>query len=87
MSATTRLQLSAMMFLQFFVWGSWNVTAANYLSTIGFTASNIGSFYSIGPIAGIISPFFVGMIADRFFSTHRHFFVHRLYSDHSKGIG
>lgn len=71
MSATTRLQLSAMMFLQFFVWGSWNVTAANYLSTIGFTASNIGSFYSIGPIAGIISPFFVGMIADRFFPAQR----------------
>lgn len=71
MSAKIRLQLSAMMFVQFFVWGSWNVTAANYLKTIGFTGDDIGSFYAVGPIAGMISPFFVGMIADRFFPAQR----------------
>lgn len=56
-----------MMFLQFFIWGSWYVTAPNYLSTIGFGAGDFGWTYAVGPIAGMISPFFVGMIADRFF--------------------
>jgi nucleoside transporter len=60
-----------MMFVQFFVWGSWYVTAPNYLGTIGFTAADFGWTYSVGPIASVISPFFVGMIADRFFPAQR----------------
>jgi len=64
-------RLSAMMFLQFFIWGAWYVTAPIYLVTIGFTAADIGWTYSVGPIAGMLSPLFVGMIADRFFSTER----------------
>jgi len=67
MSAKNRLLLSLMMFLQFFIWGSWYVTGPNYLSTIGFKAEDFGTMYSVGPIAGMIAPFFVGMIADRFF--------------------
>jgi nucleoside transporter len=62
----TSLRLSVMMFLQFFVWGAWYVTAPNYLGTIGFTAGDFGWTYSVGPIAGIITPLFVGMVADRF---------------------
>ncbi|MBA3314491.1 MAG: nucleoside permease [Planctomycetaceae bacterium] len=65
------VRLSVMMFLQFFVWGAWYVTAAKYLSTIGFSGSDIGTTYSVGPVAAILSPFFVGMIADRFFATER----------------
>lgn len=64
-------RLSAMMFLQFFVWGAWYVTAYLFLGKIGFAGGEIGWTYSVGPIAGIISPFFVGMIADRFFSTEK----------------
>ena len=60
-----------MMFLQFFIWGSWYVTGPNYLSTIGFKAGDFGTMYSVGPIAGMIAPFFVGMIADRFFPAQR----------------
>ena len=60
-----------MMFVQFFVWGSWYVTAPNYLGTIGFDAGDFSWTYSIGPIASMISPFFVGMIADRFFPAQR----------------
>jgi nucleoside transporter len=51
------------------------VTAPNYLGTIGFTAEDFGWTYAIGPIAGMISPFFVGMIADRFFPAQRVFGV------------
>ncbi len=71
MDAKTRVQLSVMMFVQFFIWGAWYVTAPNYLNTIGFTANDIGWTYTIGPLACIISPFFVGMIADRFFAAQK----------------
>ena len=71
MNLTLRLQLSLMMFVQFFIWGAWYVTAPNYLSTIGFTATDFGLIYTVGPVAGMISPFFVGMIADRFFPAQR----------------
>ncbi|MDA7880855.1 MFS transporter [Akkermansiaceae bacterium] len=67
----TTVKLSVMMFLQFFIWGAWYVTAPNYLGTIGFTADDFSWTYSVGPIAGILSPFFVGMIADRFFPAQR----------------
>jgi nucleoside transporter len=67
MNKAIRTKLSVMMFLEFFVWGAWYVTAPNYLGTIGFKAEDFGWTYSVGPIAGMITPFFVGMIADRFF--------------------
>ena len=59
MNLKLRVQLSAMMFVQFFVWGSWYVTAPNYLGKIGFGANDFGWTYSVGPIASMISPFFV----------------------------
>jgi nucleoside transporter len=62
----TSIRLLIMMFLQFFVWGAWYVTAPNYLGTIGFDAGDFAWTYSVGPIAGIITPLFVGMVADRF---------------------
>ena len=71
MNSTLRFKLSVMMFLQFFIWGSWYVTGPNYLSTIGFKAGDFGTMYSVGPIAGMIAPFFVGMIADRFFAAQK----------------
>ncbi len=71
MNLRIRLELSLMMFIQFFIWGSWYVTGPNYLGTIGFKAEDFGWTYSVGPIAGMLSPFFVGMIADRFFPAQR----------------
>ncbi|MCH7727781.1 MAG: MFS transporter, partial [Planctomycetes bacterium] len=71
MNPLTASRLCVMMFLQFFLWGSWYVMAPIFLGTIGFGGGEIGWTYSVGPIAGMISPFFVGMIADRFFSTER----------------
>ncbi|MEL6107735.1 MAG: MFS transporter [Planctomycetota bacterium] len=71
MSPTVRIQLSVMMFLQFFVWGAWYVTAPNYLGTIGFKPGDIANTFSVGPIAGLITPLFVGLIADRFFSAQK----------------
>jgi nucleoside transporter len=69
--SSSRALLSLMMLIQFFIWGTWNVTAPNYLTTVGFTPEHIGWIYFVGPIAGMISPFFVGTIADRFFPAQR----------------
>ena len=63
-------RLSIMMFLQFFIWGAWYVPTASYMTTIGLDSS-IGWIYTVGPLAALISPFFLGMIADRYFSTER----------------
>jgi nucleoside transporter len=71
MNSVSAIRLSVMMFIQFFIWGAWYVTAPRYLGQIGFGGNDFGWTYSAGPIAAMISPFIVGMIADRFFSTER----------------
>ena len=71
MLASTGPRLGAMMFLQFFVWGAWYVGAPLYLVKVGFSGSDLGWTYAVGPLACMMSPFFVGMVADRFFSTER----------------
>ncbi len=65
---TTRL--SIMMFLEFFVWGAWYVTVGNYMGAHQMK-EHVFWAYTVGPIAAIISPFFLGMVADRFFATER----------------
>jgi nucleoside transporter len=60
-----------MMFLQFYIWGSWYVTMGTYLNQIGFQGGDIGRAYSTTGWGAIIAPFFIGMIADRFFSAQK----------------
>ena len=60
-----------MMFVQFFIWGAWYVGAPLYLVKIGFGGSDLGWTYAVGPLACILSPFFVGMVADRLFATEK----------------
>ncbi|HJZ39482.1 MAG TPA: nucleoside permease [Bacteroidales bacterium] len=64
--------LSFMMFLQYYIWGSWYVTMGTYMTVyLKATGIQIGAVYSALAIATMISPFFVGMIADRFFAAQR----------------
>ena len=72
MKLTTRVQLMVMMFLMFFTWGAWYGQMGKYLfTTLKASGDQIGSAYATFSIASIIAPFFVGMIADRFFSAQK----------------
>ena len=67
-----KLRLCVMMFLQYVIWGAWYVTITTYLTqTLGFTGAQAGWVFSTVSIASLVSPFFVGLVADRFFATER----------------
>ena len=60
-------RLSALMFMQFFVWGAWNVTLGLVMQTVGI-GNLIANAFSVGPIASIVGSFLLGMAAARYFS-------------------
>ncbi len=72
MTGTIRTQLSIMMFLEFFVWGSWYVTMGIYLpNTLGSNGGEIAMAYSTQSYGAILAPFVIGLIADRYFNAER----------------
>ena len=72
MNTTLRVKLSTMMFLEFFIWGSWFVTMGTFLAK-AFSATGVqtGMAYNTQAIGAIIAPFIIGLIADRFFSAQK----------------
>jgi nucleoside transporter len=65
-------KLSVMMLLQYFIWGAWYVTMGTYMSVfLQSSGVQIGAAYSALAIATMISPFFIGMVADRYFAAQR----------------
>ncbi|MEX0649157.1 MAG: MFS transporter [Balneolaceae bacterium] len=65
-----KARLSAMMFLEFFIWGAWYTAIAVYMSANGMGDLTHWPF-TVNPIAAIFAPFFVGLIADRYFATEK----------------
>lgn len=73
MKSSTRFQLSFMMFIEFFIWGSWFVTlgpflASNFPDADGGAVAKVFSTQSWG---AIIAPFIIGLIADRYINAER----------------
>ncbi len=72
MKPTIRIQLSTMMFLNFFIWGIWFVTMGTYLgSKLSADGVQIGLAYGTQSLGAIIAPFIIGLIADRFFAAQK----------------
>ncbi len=72
MTTSTNLvfRLSTMMFLQFFIWGAWYTSIAVYMTELGMKDLTHWP-YTVNPIAAIVAPFFLGLIADRYFATEK----------------
>jgi nucleoside transporter len=72
MQTRLKTQLSVFMFLQYFIWGSWYVSMGSYLANaLKFDGQQIGASYGAFAIGSMISPFFVGLIADRYFASEK----------------
>jgi len=72
MKFTTRLQLSAMMFLEFFIWGAWFVTLGTFLiNNLNASGGQTAAVFSTQSWGAIIAPFIIGLIADRYFNAEK----------------
>ena len=72
MQTELKVKLSFFNFLQYFIWGSWYVSMGAYLAkTLKFGGQEIGAAYGAFAIGSMISPFFIGLLADRYFSSEK----------------
>ncbi|MEJ5964349.1 nucleoside permease [Pedobacter immunditicola] len=72
MNLSNRIKLSSMMFLEFFIWGSWFVTLGTFLANnLNATGSQTASVFSTQSWGAIIAPFIIGLIADRYFNAEK----------------
>ncbi len=71
MTPTLYLRLAVMVFLHYFVWSCWYNTMAVYLGKLNFTGTQIGLAYGTTAIGALVSPFLIGVIADRYVPAQR----------------
>ena len=72
MSQSSRIKLSFMMFLEFFIWGAWFVTLGTFLGkNLLATGAESAAVFSTQSFGAIIAPFIIGLIADRYFNAEK----------------
>ncbi|WP_338644554.1 nucleoside permease [Flavobacterium sp. KS-LB2] len=72
MNNTTRIKLSIMMFLEFFIWGAWFVTLGTFLgNNLKASGAESAAIFSTQSWGAIIAPFIIGLIADRYFNAEK----------------
>ena len=72
MKPQIRIQLSAMMFLNFFIWGAWFVTLGTFLvSNLQADGGQSAKVFSTQSWGAIIAPFIIGLIADRYINAEK----------------
>ena len=72
MNTTSKIKLSSMMFLEFFIWGAWFVTLGTFLGTnLKASGAETAAVFSTQSWGAIIAPFIIGLIADRYFNAER----------------
>jgi nucleoside transporter len=72
MSMAVKVRLSAMMFLEFFIWGGWFVTLGSFMAgNLAASGAQTAMAYSTQSWGAIIAPFVIGLVADRYFNAER----------------
>src|SRR4051794_27620492 len=72
MQTRLKAQLAVFMFLQYFIWGLWYVSLATYLKyALQFGGQEVGAAYGAFAVGSMIAPFFVGLVADRYFASEK----------------
>ena len=67
-----KFRLTAMQFLQFFVWGAWLISLGGYMGgTLHFEGGQIGAIFATMGIASLIMPGLTGIIADKWINAER----------------
>ncbi|HET7126590.1 MAG TPA: nucleoside permease [Lysobacter sp.] len=67
-----KLRLTAMNFLQFFVWGAWLITIGRYwFENRGWSGTSFGAIFSTMGISALFMPSLMGIVADRWINAEK----------------
>ena len=67
-----KLQLTALSFLQYFVWGAWLITVGKYCTlTMNWSFTEFGAIFTTMGISSVFMPSLMGIVADKWMHAER----------------